>query len=649
MRRRGLVGLAVLTAVFVGALGRAPGGGAQSPALSLSRPDVPSRLEKLDSRLRAVATTRAIDGLMPARAVARAQEIEPTSRGVVVIVEPSGSAGAAEDAVTAAGGTVDATAGRLIQARITTDRLAALAQSPAVKEVRAPALHAADSITDEGVAAINAPAWQTAGFTGTGVKVGVIDVGFAGYQALLGTELPAAVTTETEAGCAGHFTTDEDHGTAVAEIVHDVAPGAQLYLICISTEVDLANAEAYAKAQGITIINHSVSWFDTSRGDGTGGPTTPEAIAADARANGILWVNAAGNQAQAHWQGGFIDDGSGMMEPVGPIPVPAGQGVCIALRWDEWPTTIDDYDLYLVDDADTVLAASTTSQLDTPSEPTEELCWSNTGASARAVHAVIADFSVPFPGRRMDLFVLGPDVAGATAAGSVTEPASSPAVLAVGAFCWDHSAIEPYSSVGPTLDERVKPDILAPDSVSTSTYGPAGRCGVDGFAGTSASAPHVAGVAALVKQRFPSLGVGALEAAIPGPPAPSPTDQLALVHPPLLWLPPLVSLGALAYDRGYGGQLMVANGDGSDAHEIPVGGGTGRRSRPTVRSSPGRPVMGRSRRPTSPDPTGSSSSRMPEGPAIHRPRRGRPAAPRSSSAACTAATPCSPFSSIRAS
>ena len=65
---------------------------------------------------------------------------------------------AAEDAVTAAGGTVDSTAGRLIQARLTTDRLAAVAQSSAVRELRAPALHVADSITGEGVAAIDAPA-----------------------------------------------------------------------------------------------------------------------------------------------------------------------------------------------------------------------------------------------------------------------------------------------------------------------------------------------------------------------------------------------------------------------------------------------------------------------------------------------------------
>jgi subtilisin family serine protease len=44
---------------------------------------------------------------------------------------------------------------------------------------------------------------------------------------------------------------------------------------------------------------------------------------------------------------------------------------------------------------------------------------------------------------------------------------------------------------------------VAPDSVSSATYGAFPTCGTSGFAGTSAAAPHVAGAAALVKQRFP--------------------------------------------------------------------------------------------------------------------------------------------------
>jgi hypothetical protein len=44
-----------------------------------------------------------------------------------------------------------------------------------------------------------------------------------------------------------------------------------------------------------------------SRGDGSGGAGRPDAIVADARAQGVLWVNAAGNYAQEHWSGTFFD------------------------------------------------------------------------------------------------------------------------------------------------------------------------------------------------------------------------------------------------------------------------------------------------------------------------------------------------------
>src|SRR5690242_4309736 len=132
---RGLVVLAGI-ACLGALLGLAQVGGAQSTRTpSFARPEAPAALQKLDSRLRAVAVSRADDGLTAARATARAQEIEPTSRGVIVIVEPSAGVGAAEDAIQAAGGTVDSTADRLIQARITTDRLAAVARSSAVREV----------------------------------------------------------------------------------------------------------------------------------------------------------------------------------------------------------------------------------------------------------------------------------------------------------------------------------------------------------------------------------------------------------------------------------------------------------------------------------------------------------------------------------
>src|SRR5262249_38427590 len=138
------------------------------------------------------------------------------------------------------------------------------------------------------------------------VKVAVLDAGFANYtQRQASGDLPMSLTTQNY--CSGSFTSGDGHGTAVAEIVYEMAPGAQLYLICEDTEVSLGLAKDYAKSQGVQIVNFSAGFSNSSRGDGSGGPGTPDAIVADAAANGILWVNAAGNYAQAHWSGTFSD------------------------------------------------------------------------------------------------------------------------------------------------------------------------------------------------------------------------------------------------------------------------------------------------------------------------------------------------------
>jgi subtilisin family serine protease len=63
------------------------------------------------------------------------------------------------------------------------------------------------------------------------------------------------------------------------------------------------------------------------------------------------------------------------------------------------------------------------------------------------------------------------------------------------------NTIEPFSSCGPTNDGRTKPDAVAVDGVSVTGHGGFGSP----FFGTSAAAPHAAGVAALLLDCAPSL------------------------------------------------------------------------------------------------------------------------------------------------
>ncbi|MEI7761564.1 MAG: S8 family serine peptidase, partial [Thermoleophilia bacterium] len=469
--------------------------------------------------IQAVVSVERARGVVAAVGAARAAGLAVTADGVrVVVVAHPGGVAAARAAVTAHGGTLERSVGDLVQALVPAASLSALARDAAVELVRQPARPVPQVlVTGEEVATLNAAGFTASGLRGAGVKVGIIDLGFQGYAALLGTELPASVTTSDF--CGGNLATADQHGTAVAEIVHEVAPDAQLYLICIDTEVSLAAAEAYAKAQGIRIINHSVGWFNTSRGDGSGAAGTPDAIVADARSNGILWVNSAGNEAQTHWSGTFVNDGfdfnvfSGTSN-VNQMVIGAGAQACLALKWDAWPTTVIDYDLLLYRSSNlSLVAASRNDQAGLTLSPTEDLCFTNTGATD-TFSAVISQFSAA-TAPRLDLFVLGTGpIQFQTAAGSLLEPASSPSALAVAAVCWNGFGLESYSSRGPNIAGVVKPDVSGYDAVSSAIYGASGSCGVSGFSGTSASSPGIAGAAALLLAQSPGLTPAQLQAKI---------------------------------------------------------------------------------------------------------------------------------------
>ena len=173
----------------------------------------------------------------------------------------------------------------------------------------------------------------------------------------------------------------------------------------------------------------------------------------------------------------------------------------------------EDYDLYLTRSPGGPVVASSTSPQTGSEAPTELACHINsTGLPETLAIGIRATRTSPQP-VRLDLFVYpGPNLEYQVADGSVTEPGTSPAALTVGAACWLDNALEPYSSRGPTIDARIKPDLVGPDSVSSYTFGLFAGCGTSGFAGTSASTPHVAAAAALVKQANPGFGPDELQA-----------------------------------------------------------------------------------------------------------------------------------------
>lgn len=355
-------------------------------------------------------------------------------------------------------------------------------------------------VQTESLGIIGATAWHRAGFTGQGIKIGVLDLGFDKYRELMGVDLPTNVVVKSFIAGVAPDQTGEVHGTAVAEIVYDVAPDAQMYLAAFQTDVEFRMAVDWLLSQGVQIISNSTG-IPKGPMDGTGEDARYVDSVVD---RGVLWVAAAGNEGNKHYRATFTDqDGDGWHEARRNfefVPFAAAGETRIILNWDAWKDGDQDYDLIIVDKDDNELARSVDTQ-DGPGDDAAEIIVYNFPEEADLYYAAILAAKTTRPAT-LDLYVEGglmhEDYA--VADFSLVTPADARRALTVGATYWSDDSLEPYSSRGPSNDGRVKPELTAPSQVSSAAYG-------EPWPGTSASAPHVSGAAVLVLQAFPGFTV----------------------------------------------------------------------------------------------------------------------------------------------
>ena len=382
-----------------------------------------------------------------------------------------------------------------IEAYVPVTLLGTVSEQPGVIRVREivppQPVQTFQSIIGHGPAVHGSPAWNQAGYSGQGVKVGVIDVGFAGLTSLMGTELPATVHarcytdvgeyTENLADCEAPEPVPDstipecrdavqpeaiDHGTIVAESVLDIAPGVELYISQPDSQADLQDASEWMASQGVSVINYSVGWFFDGPGDGTSpSSVSPLKTVDQSVESGVIWVNSAGNSGQRAWFSDYSDpDGDGPIsfggqnDEVMDLPVRTCRTYWVQLRWeDTWEGASTDLNLYLYDKSTGGIFEFSEDEQSGESDhvPFEWFSY-QLPFDSNAFGLVVVHHSGDAPDW-IQVSVWGTYIEHYTRNGSIGNPAESanPGMLAVGAAPWNNvHTIEPFSSRGPTPDGR---------------------------------------------------------------------------------------------------------------------------------------------------------------------------------------------------
>jgi uncharacterized repeat protein (TIGR02543 family) len=382
---------------------------------------------------------------------------------------------------------------------------------------RALSIFGMGSTISESVYLTYADSLQQQNITGDTVRVAVVDLGFYGLGKAINTvhELPSNTVIIDLPGSNDNpidSITLTPHGVAVAEEVMDMAPGATLYCIMVSDEVDMQNAVDTIRARKIQIVNHSVGWPSFGYYDDTGPIDSLVNVSHDQ--DGVFWTVAGGNEAQRHWRGKWSASGDGLLQfknGVESMPItgiPESNVIEVDLTWNEFNNPQTDLDLYIYDKSNNLIDSSTYRQPPYVSAESVQFPYS----SSQAPYQIkVKKHSAAVPSDTLDITLFSPDadLQYPTSGSSMMDPADAHGACAVASVSINNwtlptPAVEPFSSRGPTNDGRMKPDIAAPDSTHTWTYGS------QGIRGTSYSSPVVAGAAALLKQKYHTITATAL-------------------------------------------------------------------------------------------------------------------------------------------
>jgi hypothetical protein len=287
----------------------------------------------------------------------------------------------------------------------------------------------------------------------------------------------------------------------------------------------------YVTSVGNAADNHYIGRYVDSGVDGFQGKGNPS--------HGNLHLFAANDAT--------VDVLTSGPQPHNLISLPPHGEAVVILTWDDPAgASANDYDLFLQRHSDGRIVARSRDAQRGASDPIEFVDYIN-GNEAGLFRILVQNVGNRAAPRDLNIFSFAPQCAqagplrlasgrhermafntGTRSLSAQSDAGGSPvSVISVGAVCsasaaaaavfagsdapsescndQSHRTIQFYSSLGPTLDGRMKPDIAAIDGVAITGAGQF----PSPFFGTSAAAPHVAGIAALALHAAPCLRAGA--------------------------------------------------------------------------------------------------------------------------------------------